>query len=75
MVISVDWDSLHWIIVQDHDSPITVTQKQGASIQKQKHLEDEAVELKRLPEWGLSSTTHHDRPRLQAQARPKQSAA
>ena len=32
--------------------------------EKQKYLEDEAVELKGLPEWGPSSTTHHDRPRL-----------
>lgn len=50
-------------------------QSWGSQEEKQKHLEDEAVELKRLPEWGLSSTTHHDRPRLQEQARPKQSAA
>lgn len=32
--------------------------------EKQKNLEDEAVELKGIPEWGPSSTTHHDRPRL-----------
>ena len=43
--------------------------------EKQKYLEDEAVELKGLPEWGPSSTTHHDRPRLLPSAGTSQSIA
>ena len=48
----------------EHEELLMTLQSWRSRGEKQKYLEDKAVELKGIPEWGLSSTTHHDRPRL-----------